>query len=74
MRYPVEALGKVLPVRIAYILVRSGIQTPEQVERMTDAELLAIQNLGVGTLAKIRAILPHHGARLVPNPRVAEFE
>lgn len=53
-----------LPLRAQYALARAGITTTEQVDRMSDADLLAVKGFGKGCLIATRAKL---GARKKTN-------
>lgn len=46
-------------VRAYHVLKRAGINTSEEVQRMTDDDLYRIRNVGKLTLAEIRSKLPY---------------
>ena len=54
---PLESVRDALGTRAYYCLARSGVLTVEQAAGMTDAELLCIVNLGIGTLQRIREVV-----------------
>jgi hypothetical protein len=54
---PLESVRDALGTRAYYCLARAGVLTAEQAAAMTDAELLCIVNLGIGTLQRIREVV-----------------
>lgn len=46
-------------VRTYHVLKRAGINTSEEVQRMTDDDLYRLRNVGKLTLAEIRSKLPY---------------
>lgn len=50
---PIEELQ--LSVRTYHCLKRAGIDTVEQLSRMTDEELMKLRNFGIGCLNEVRA-------------------
>jgi hypothetical protein len=54
-----ESVREQLGERAINCLAREGVLTIERAAAMTDAELLAIVNLGLGTLERIRAVVGH---------------
>jgi hypothetical protein len=51
----------VLPTRLRQVLQRAGYLTRRQVAWATDAELLAVPQLGKGGLRAVRAAIPSAG-------------
>ena len=52
-----------LPARAVTALTRAGITTTEQLAGLTRADLVAINGLGPGTVAAIRAVVPEPPGR-----------
>jgi hypothetical protein len=53
-----------LPARAVTALTRAGITTTEQLAGLTRADLVAINGLGPGTVAAIRAVVPEPPGRI----------
>ena len=53
-----------LPARAVTALTRAGITTTEQLAGLTRADLVAINGLGPGTVARIRAVVPEPPGRI----------
>ena len=64
-----------LPARAVTALTRAGITTTEQLAGLTRADLVAINGLGPGTVAAIRADVPEPDDEESPTaPAIPSFE
>lgn len=54
---PLASAREALGTRAYFCLARAGVLTVEQAAGMTDAELLCIVHLGIGTLQRIRTVV-----------------
>ena len=59
-------------VRTYHVLKRAGINTTEEVQRMTDDDLLRLRNVGVRCVEEIRSKLPYIPTELPPTRSIAD--
>lgn len=59
-------------VRTYHVLKRAGINTSEEVQRMTDDDLFMLRNIGKLTVSEIRSKLPYIPPELPPTRSIAD--